>query len=119
MSGTQKPHFAIDLNEIERQLAQAQSAAPTQPSPGGRHDPLAELARIVGQDDPFEALLASEAPAVAARRRSAGSRPFAGARRGGPQALYRCATPAEDEPRPGCAARPRQILRLSAGRFGA
>ena len=29
-------------------------------SSGGRHDPLADLARIVGQDDPFEALLANE-----------------------------------------------------------
>ncbi|MDF2812773.1 MAG: hypothetical protein K0S56_3804 [Microvirga sp.] len=62
MSGTQKPHFAVDLNEIERQLAQAQSAAPTQSSSGGRHDPLADLARIGGQDDPFEALLANEPP---------------------------------------------------------
>ena len=60
MSGTQKPHFAVDLNEIERQLAQAQSAAPSPFSSGGRHDPLADLARIGGQDDPFEALLANE-----------------------------------------------------------
>ena len=60
MSGTQKPHFAVDLNEIERQLAQAQSAAPSPFSSGGRHDPLADLARIGGQDDPFEALLSNE-----------------------------------------------------------
>ncbi len=60
MSGTQKPHFAVDLNEIERQLAQAQSAPPSHASLGGRHDPLADLARIGGQDDPFEALLAGE-----------------------------------------------------------
>ncbi len=60
MSGTQKPHFAVDLNEIERQLAQAQSAPPSHASSGGRHDPLADLARIGGQDDPFEALLAGE-----------------------------------------------------------
>jgi hypothetical protein len=60
MSGTQKPHFAVDLNEIERQLAQAQSAPSSHSSSGGRHDPLADLARIGGQDDPFEALLAGE-----------------------------------------------------------
>ena len=63
MSGTQKPHFAIDLNEIERQLAQAQSARSQAPSSGGRHDPLADLARIVGQDDPFESLLANDGSA--------------------------------------------------------
>ncbi|WP_224310837.1 SPOR domain-containing protein [Microvirga puerhi] len=56
-----KPRFAVDLNEIERQIAQAQSA-PAQPAAsGGRNDPLAELARIVGQDDPFQSLLANEA----------------------------------------------------------
>ena len=60
MSRTQKPHFAVDLNEIERQLAQARSSAPSPCSSGGRHDPLADLARIGGQDDPFEALLANE-----------------------------------------------------------
>ncbi|WP_210487690.1 SPOR domain-containing protein [Microvirga antarctica] len=59
MSGTQKPHFAVDLNEIERQLAQAQSGAPA-PSVGHRHDPLADLARIGGQDDPFASLLSNE-----------------------------------------------------------
>jgi hypothetical protein len=56
-----KPRFAVDLNEIERQIAQAQSA-PAQPATsGGRNDPLAELARIVGQDDPFQSLLSNEA----------------------------------------------------------
>ena len=41
----------IDLDELERQLREA--AAPRQPAPQapGRDDPLAELARIVGQDD--------------------------------------------------------------------
>ncbi|AWM87450.1 SPOR domain-containing protein [Microvirga sp. 17 mud 1-3] len=58
-----KPRFAVDLNEIERQIAQAQSA-PAQPAAsGGRGDPLAELARIVGQEDPFQSLLANEPPA--------------------------------------------------------
>lgn len=61
MSESMKPRFAVDLNEIERQIAQAQSV-PAQPASGGRSDPLAELARIVGQDDPFQSLLANEAP---------------------------------------------------------
>ncbi|MCB8822095.1 SPOR domain-containing protein [Microvirga rosea] len=65
-----KPRFAVDLNEIERQIAQAQSA-PAQPVSAGRGDPLAELARIVGQDDPFQSLLAADAPQ--ARRAAPGS----------------------------------------------
>ncbi|MBF9232375.1 SPOR domain-containing protein [Microvirga sp. BT350] len=55
-----KPRFAVDLTEIERQLAQAQGA-PSQSASAGRSDPLAELARIVGQDDPFQSLLATDA----------------------------------------------------------
>lgn len=62
MSESVKPRFAVDLNEIERHLSQAQ-AAPSQPASTGRADPLAELARIVGQEDPFQSLLASEASA--------------------------------------------------------
>jgi len=57
MSHSMKPRPAVDLDEFERQLHQAQQA------PAGRHDPLAELARIVGQDDPFRSLLANEGPA--------------------------------------------------------
>jgi SPOR domain len=60
MSESMKPRFAVDLSEIERQLAQAQGA-PSQPASAGRSDPLAELARIVGQDDPFQTLLANDA----------------------------------------------------------
>ncbi len=60
MSESLKPRFAVDLNEIERHLAQAQGASPAQPAPTGRNDPLAELARIVGQDDPFQSLLAAD-----------------------------------------------------------
>jgi hypothetical protein len=56
-----KPRFAVDLTEIERQLGQAQGA-PSQAAPATRNDPLAELARIVGQDDPFQSVLAHEAP---------------------------------------------------------
>lgn len=59
MSESQKPRFAIDLNEIERQLAQAGAPQNHQAS-ASRNDPLAELARIVGQDDPFQSILAND-----------------------------------------------------------
>jgi cell division protein FtsN len=62
MSESVKPRFAIDLNEIERQLAQA-GTPQSQPASTGRSDPLAELARIVGQDDPFQSILASDGSA--------------------------------------------------------
>jgi hypothetical protein len=55
MKEAAQPRFAVDLEEIERQLSQAQTA-PSQPATN-RNDPLAELARIVGQDDPFQTLL--------------------------------------------------------------
>lgn len=58
----------IDLDELERQLREA--AAPRQPAPQapGRDDPLAELARIVGQDDPARGSWRSprQTPVVAA-----------------------------------------------------
>ncbi|MBA1156763.1 SPOR domain-containing protein [Microvirga mediterraneensis] len=69
MSESVKPRFAVDLNEIERQLAQA-GTPQSQPASAGRNDPLAELARIVGQDDPFQALLANDG---SARPRQQGS----------------------------------------------
>src|SRR4051812_27141006 len=56
MSGMPKPRLALDLDDIERKLRQAQYAA------APKSDPLAELARIVGQDDPFQSMLA-ERPA--------------------------------------------------------
>ena len=59
MSESPKPRFAIDLNEIERQLAQAGAPQNHQGS-ATRNDPLAELARIVGQDDPFQSILAND-----------------------------------------------------------
>ncbi|MBF9196658.1 SPOR domain-containing protein [Microvirga terrestris] len=59
MSESPKPRFAIDLNEIERQLAQAGSPQGHHAS-ATRSDPLAELARIVGQDDPFQSILAND-----------------------------------------------------------
>jgi hypothetical protein len=58
MNESVKPRFAVDLNDIERQLAQA-GVSQGQPSAATRNDPLAELARIVGQDDPFQAMLAN------------------------------------------------------------
>jgi hypothetical protein len=63
MAEVSKSRLALDLEEIERQLRHSSQ----QPS-SAKSDPLAELARIVGQDDPFRALLegdkaASRAPA--------------------------------------------------------
>lgn len=74
MSDTAKRRLAIDLDEIERQLQQTapQRAATGGGSgahdqggghgggQGGKGDPLAELARIVGQDDPFRSILSGE-----------------------------------------------------------
>ncbi|MCB5177010.1 SPOR domain-containing protein [Microvirga lenta] len=71
MSESVKPRFAVDLDEIERQLAQAQGA-PSQAAPATRNDPLAELARIVGQDDPFQSLLAGDQPARPRNQANAG-----------------------------------------------
>jgi hypothetical protein len=56
MNESVRPRFAIDLNEIEKQVGQ-QAQPPAAPA---RNDPLAELARIVGQDDPFQSLLAGD-----------------------------------------------------------
>ena len=70
MAESVKPRFAVDLDEIERQLADSHSAP--QSPPASRNDPLAELARIVGQDDPFQSMLAnSRAPSPKTRRPTA------------------------------------------------
>jgi hypothetical protein len=53
MTDNSKPRLALDLDDIERQLKMAQAG------PAPKADPLAELARIVGQDDPFGQMLAS------------------------------------------------------------
>ncbi len=42
----------IDLDELERQLREAAAPRAAAPQASGRDDPLAELARIVGQDEP-------------------------------------------------------------------
>lgn len=77
MSDSAKKRLAIDLDEIERQLRQtAPPGAPHQPpsprggeAPGTKPDPLAELARIVGQDDPYRAMLSADRAGVAPARR--------------------------------------------------
>lgn len=71
MSEPTKPRFTVDLEEIDRQLrgSATPSAAswpvePVEPvavptgNVGLQNDPLAELARIVGQEDPFQSILA-------------------------------------------------------------
>ncbi|WP_293858505.1 SPOR domain-containing protein [uncultured Alsobacter sp.] len=74
----------IDLDELERQLRAASAPRPVAPAGApGRDDPLAELARIVGQDDPYR-----QAPAA---RPVAAPRPV-------PPAPY--AVPAAPEPAP-------------------
>jgi hypothetical protein len=52
MADSARSRLAIDLDHIERQL----NYAAREPAPPQK-DPLAELARIVGQDDPFRVLL--------------------------------------------------------------
>jgi hypothetical protein len=47
---SQKSRFAVDLDDLERQLRDMQVNETRQPSA----DPLAELARLVGQDDPLK-----------------------------------------------------------------
>src|SRR3712207_2686407 len=62
MNESVKPRFAIDLDEIERQLAEAQASPQHASQTHVRNDPLAELARIVGQEDPFRSMLATDQP---------------------------------------------------------
>jgi hypothetical protein len=58
MSEARNQRFEIDIDEIERQLRRSVE----QPAEA-RPDPLAELARIVGQNDPFQGILAGGQPA--------------------------------------------------------
>ncbi|CUA85756.1 Sporulation related domain [Chelatococcus sambhunathii] len=53
MNETAKSRFLLDLDDLERQLRQS----PKDERGSRADDPLAELARIVGQDDPFRDLL--------------------------------------------------------------
>lgn len=59
MSQQTKTRFSIDLDDLEQQLRQAATVQPKAP----QSDPLLELARIVGQDDPFKAILMDRKPA--------------------------------------------------------
>lgn len=59
MSDTRHQRFEIDLDEIERQLRRSVEDANTA-APQSKTDPLAELARIVGQDDPFRNILGAK-----------------------------------------------------------
>lgn len=65
MSEPARNRFALDLEDLERQLRSAGQA----PRPGQQSDPLAELTRIVGQDDPLKAIFSERrAPAPQAAR---------------------------------------------------
>ena len=56
---SQKSRFAIDLDDLERQLRSSPAQDVRQPVA----DPFAELARLVGQDDPYKDMFRqSEAP---------------------------------------------------------
>lgn len=56
MSEQTKARYAFDLDDLEKQLRQTAGSQPKAvPS-----DPLADLARIVGQDDPFKAMFADK-----------------------------------------------------------
>ncbi|SEG80001.1 SPOR domain-containing protein [Bosea lathyri] len=62
MSEPARNRFALDLEDLERQLRGAGQA----PKVGQPADPLAELTRIVGQDDPLKDIFASRGHAPAA-----------------------------------------------------
>ena len=79
MSDTKHQRFEIDLDEIERQLRRSVEA----PSPGrdgqagaAKADPLSELARIVGQDDPFRDILGDGKPAAPPAEQARPASPF-------------------------------------------
>ena len=73
----------VDFDAFERELRQTSQEAVRAKAPQAapKGDPLAELARIVGQDDPFRALLEAreksspEAPATPAKRAPEAGRP--------------------------------------------
>lgn len=60
MSEQTRTRVALDLEDLERQLRQAADVQPRAKS----SDPLADLARIVGQDDPFKTLFKDQRPAA-------------------------------------------------------
>ncbi|WP_029031372.1 SPOR domain-containing protein [Salinarimonas rosea] len=104
MSDNAKRRLSIDLDEIERQLRQTggdpRAGALHGQAPAPKADPLAELARIVGQDDPFGALLDQDAARAGARQ--APSAPQPPARRADvedPRAAYAAQGFSVDDPR--------------------
>lgn len=60
MSEPARNRFALDLEDLERQLRGAAQS----PKPGNAPDPLTELTRIVGQDDPLKDLFQPRAQAA-------------------------------------------------------
>jgi hypothetical protein len=58
MDNSTKSRLAIDLDALEAQLKNVHHQQPARRP--RNNDPLAELARIVGQDDPYRAILANE-----------------------------------------------------------
>jgi len=64
MNETAKSRFLLDLDDLERQLRQS----PKDERGTRADDPLAELARIVGQDDPFRDLLSATPQRAAPER---------------------------------------------------
>ena len=63
--------FALELEDLERQLRSAGQA----PRAGQSVDPLAELTRIVGQDDPLKDIFAPKARASESQAAPASSQP--------------------------------------------
>ena len=66
---TNASRVPVDYDGYEQDRQPAQSR-PDHARPGARPDPLAELARIVGQDDPFRALLEAKEAKEAGRSAS-------------------------------------------------
>ena len=67
---TNASRATVDFDAFARDLQQppapaqvpVQGVAPVQAPAAAKADPLAELARIVGQDDPFRAILSGDKP---------------------------------------------------------
>ena len=70
---TNAPRAPIDFDAFEREVRQPVQSQPASAAPN-RADPLAELARIVGQDDPFRSLLQSRSDQTPQTQPAAGRR---------------------------------------------
>jgi hypothetical protein len=71
MDNSTKSRLAIDLDALEAQLKNVHHQQPARRPRS--NDPLSELARIVGQDDPYRAILANERVEPAAEEPSLAS----------------------------------------------